>query len=227
MGVSIGTKGAWFSGAEAESLRGWGLRLTFRVGTIKRRSGALGAKTPPYYRMVTGEVVRHVTLPILQRLCREYRETYWKPTQMCRLRLILAIALCAVYRSHIRNDCSSFSLSNPTNAGLLFSATLITDTLSREVLGTAEGVSSLGTMLDLFDTPEQDMFTLSIENDSSQSEFLINFDNSAVVNGPGLFGSGASNLTGSLTNSTFSSPIAHIVSRAACGWLLSVCMANW
>ena len=126
---------------------------------------------------------------------------------MCRLRLILAIALCAVYRSHIRNDCSSFSLSNPANAGLLFSATLITDTLSREVLGTAEGVSSLGTMLDLFDTPEQDMFTLSIENDSSQSEFLINFDNSALVNGPDLFGSGASNLTGNPTNSPFSSPV--------------------
>ena len=40
-------------------------------------------------------------------------------------------------------------------------------------MGIAEGVSSLGTMLDLIDTPEQDMFTLSIENDSSQSEFLI------------------------------------------------------
>ena len=45
-------------------------------------------------------------------------------------------------------------------------------------------------MLGLIDTPKQVMFTLSIENDSSQSEFLIDFDNSALVNGPDLFGSG-------------------------------------
>ena len=114
MGVSIGTKGAWFSGAEAESLRGWGLRLTFRVGTIKRRSGALGAKTPPYFRMVTGEVVRHVTLPILQRLCREYRETYCKPTKMCRLRLILAIALCAVAGSNVHAGVITFGYTGVT-----------------------------------------------------------------------------------------------------------------
>ena len=46
MGGSAGAMGDWFAGAVAESLDFGRLQPLVGVGTIKRRRGALGAKTP-------------------------------------------------------------------------------------------------------------------------------------------------------------------------------------
>ena len=86
-------------------------------------------------------------------------------------------------------------MDNPANAGFLFSATFNTDTFSRMVVGTAES------FLDLTDTPDLDEFILNVDEDFSESNFLLVFNNSDLLNGADLLGPGAGSLTGNLINS--------------------------